>query len=117
MGVSDIGVDIDENERAIGILRVWLAVGAVVVLILAIYIGKQRIYYLRSASRGGRGSFSSGSYHASSNFNYEGGLLIFIIGTIMVIVGFLLLRWVLNAFANRTLNLSIKSILTEYEED
>ena len=78
-----------KKNVAIGILRAWLAFGVVFVPAIAIYI------------------FNRG-------YKYEDNAAVFfIVGLIVVIVGFFLLRWVISAFTNHRLNLSIKSILTK----
>lgn len=82
-----------KRNVAIGILRAWIAFGIIFVPIIATYIDEQT----RGPRRGGDG-FSA-----------------FIFGCIVVVVGFFLLRWVISAFTNGRLNLSIKSILTKYQ--
>ena len=83
-----------KTNVAIGILRAWIAFGIVFVPVIAIYIEEQT----DGRGRGGDGSF------------------VFFIGFIMIVIGFFLLRWVISAFTNDRLNLSVKSILTKDKE-
>ena len=87
-----------KKNVAIGILRAWIAFGIIFVPVIAIYIEEQTRSVYRGSSVGD-------------------GWFAFIVGCIVVVVGFFLLRWVISAFTNGRLNLSIKSILTKYKED
>ena len=74
-----------KKNVAIGILRAWIAFGIIFVPVVAIYIEEQT----RSVSRRGSSASSAGD-----------GWFAFIVGCIVVIVGFFLLRWVISALAN-----------------
>ena len=65
-----------KKNVAIGIVRAWIAFGIIFIPVITIYVRNQPRY----------------------TNNDEGALLVFIVGSIVVVVGALALRWVLSAF-------------------